>query len=180
MTARENPHCGSSGVPFMKSTTGDASIAFWMCARASEDKSRRRTDEVTLGDPRVKVASWSEQMSGHRLLISETLSPTGNLEICLNMAAVRKVENGVLMAFGAVDVCPKWLTSSLKLSSRDWCSQSHDSVVVFDRARSDKAIYSPTDSKNIQHSAMSRTRSDQTEPEVSSWLSGMLHALSGG
>lgn len=59
MTVRKKPHCGSSGVPFIKSTTGDASMAFWICARAPEDSSRLRTDDVIVGDLRVKGASWS-------------------------------------------------------------------------------------------------------------------------
>jgi hypothetical protein len=86
MTAREKPHCGSSGVPFMKSTTGDASMAFCICARASEDRSLRRTEDVAVGGPRVKGASWSKHKTVYRpkSLFQNFFSLTGNLEIYLN------------------------------------------------------------------------------------------------
>ena len=38
--ALENPHCGISGVPFIKSTTGAVHIAFSIAALTSVDKSR--------------------------------------------------------------------------------------------------------------------------------------------
>jgi len=87
MTAREKPHCGSSGVPFMKSTSGDASMAFCICPRASEDRSLRRAEDVAVGDPRVKGASWSKHKTAYRpiLLFQKLFSLTGNLEIYLNM-----------------------------------------------------------------------------------------------
>jgi hypothetical protein len=98
MTAREKPHCGSSGVPFMKSTSGDASTAFCICARASEDRSLHRTEDVVVGDPRAKGASWSKHKTAYRpkLLFQKTFPLTGNLEIYLNMLLVRsEVESGV-------------------------------------------------------------------------------------
>ena len=95
MTAREKPHCGKSGVPFMKSTTGDASIAFCICVRASEDSSLRRTEDVAVGDPRVKGASWSKHKIAYKLelLYHKSFSLTGNLEIYLNIARL-EVESG--------------------------------------------------------------------------------------
>ena len=38
--ARENPHCGTAGVPFMKRTTGEASTAFWIVLRVAWDNKR--------------------------------------------------------------------------------------------------------------------------------------------
>ena len=40
MLARENPHCGVSGVPFMNSTTGDVDTALSIACRVSVDRSR--------------------------------------------------------------------------------------------------------------------------------------------
>jgi len=40
MLAREKPHCGISGVPFMKSTTGADATALSMAALVSLDSSR--------------------------------------------------------------------------------------------------------------------------------------------
>lgn len=40
-TARENPHSGCSGVPFMNRTTGLDDTAFFICDRASSDRKRR-------------------------------------------------------------------------------------------------------------------------------------------
>jgi hypothetical protein len=96
MTAREKPHCGRSGVPFMKSTSGDASIAFCICVRASVDRSLRRAEDVAVGEPRVKGASWSKHRSAYRLelLFHKLLSLTGNLEIYRNMVR-SEVESGV-------------------------------------------------------------------------------------
>lgn len=39
IAARENPHMGVSGVPFMNNTTGLEETAFWIWARASFDSS---------------------------------------------------------------------------------------------------------------------------------------------
>jgi len=60
MTAREKPHCCNSGVPFIKRTSGEASMAFWICMRASEERSRRRANDVAEGEPRVKGESWGK------------------------------------------------------------------------------------------------------------------------
>lgn len=38
MLAREKPHCGVSGVPFMKSTTGADATALSIAARVSEER----------------------------------------------------------------------------------------------------------------------------------------------
>lgn len=51
----------------MKSTSGDASIAFCICVRASVDRSLRRAEDVAVGEPRVKGASWSKHRSAYRL-----------------------------------------------------------------------------------------------------------------
>ena len=40
MLARENPHCGISGVPFMNSTTGADPTALSIAALVSVDRSR--------------------------------------------------------------------------------------------------------------------------------------------
>jgi hypothetical protein len=40
MLAREKPHCGVSGVPFMKRTTGAEAIALSIADLVSEDRSR--------------------------------------------------------------------------------------------------------------------------------------------
>jgi hypothetical protein len=40
MLARENPHCGVSGVPFMNKTTGDVDTALSIACRVSVDRSR--------------------------------------------------------------------------------------------------------------------------------------------
>ena len=40
MLARENPHCGVSGVPFMNSTTGADPTALSIAALVSVDKNR--------------------------------------------------------------------------------------------------------------------------------------------
>jgi len=40
MLARENPHCGVSGVPFMKSTTGADPTAFSMAVFVSLERKR--------------------------------------------------------------------------------------------------------------------------------------------
>ena len=94
ITAREKPHCGNSGVPFIKRTSGETSMAFWICARASEVRSRRKANDVAAGDPRVKGASWGnhEHIKAWTLLC-RILSPTESLEIDLNMDAVRTVGN---------------------------------------------------------------------------------------
>jgi hypothetical protein len=42
MLARENPHCGVSGVPFMNSTTGAEDTALSMARRVSEERKRGR------------------------------------------------------------------------------------------------------------------------------------------
>jgi len=42
MLARENPHCGVSGVPFINSTTGADEMAEVMAARVSAERYRRR------------------------------------------------------------------------------------------------------------------------------------------
>jgi len=49
MLARENPHCGVSGVPFMNSTTGAEEMAEVMAARVSEERPRRRIVVLALG-----------------------------------------------------------------------------------------------------------------------------------
>jgi len=41
MLAREKPHCGNSGVPFMKRTTGDVETALSMAARVESERLRR-------------------------------------------------------------------------------------------------------------------------------------------
>lgn len=40
MLARENPHCGVSGVPFMNSTTGADDMAWSIAVRVSLDRYR--------------------------------------------------------------------------------------------------------------------------------------------
>jgi hypothetical protein len=40
MLALENPHCGVSGVPFMKSTTGDEAMALSIAERTSSESRR--------------------------------------------------------------------------------------------------------------------------------------------
>ena len=40
MLARENPHCGVSGVPFMNSTTGEEATARSMAVRTSSERQR--------------------------------------------------------------------------------------------------------------------------------------------
>jgi hypothetical protein len=40
MLARENPHCGVSGVPFMNSTTGADPTALLIAERVSEERRR--------------------------------------------------------------------------------------------------------------------------------------------
>jgi hypothetical protein len=40
MLARENPHCGVSGVPFMNSTTGEEATARSMALRTSSERQR--------------------------------------------------------------------------------------------------------------------------------------------
>jgi hypothetical protein len=114
MTAREKPHCGNSGVPFIKRTSGEASMAFWICARASEETSRRRASDVTADDPRVKGASWENH--GHINawnLIYRIFSPTESLEIELNMDAVRTVDNCARRGWWAVH---ETFTSPLTIS----------------------------------------------------------------
>lgn len=46
MLARENPHCGVSGVPFMKSTTGADATALSIAWRVSADMNRRAMGEI--------------------------------------------------------------------------------------------------------------------------------------
>ena len=72
-------------MPFMKRTRGEASTAFWICARASEERSRRRADEVVAGDPRVKGASWGKNEYTSTWTLLSILSPTESLEIDLNI-----------------------------------------------------------------------------------------------
>lgn len=43
MAALEKPHCGASGVPFMKRTTGVDVTACWILSRASWVMNRRAT-----------------------------------------------------------------------------------------------------------------------------------------
>lgn len=38
MLARENPHCGNSGVPFMNRTTGEEAIALSIAARVESER----------------------------------------------------------------------------------------------------------------------------------------------
>jgi hypothetical protein len=45
-TARENPHSGRAGVPFMNNTTGVDSMAFWIVERASCERKRRATSRL--------------------------------------------------------------------------------------------------------------------------------------
>lgn len=40
MLARENPHCGVSGVPFMNSTTGAEATALSIAARVASERAR--------------------------------------------------------------------------------------------------------------------------------------------
>ena len=40
MLALENPHCGVSGVPFMKRTTGDEAMARSIAERTSSERRR--------------------------------------------------------------------------------------------------------------------------------------------
>ena len=48
--ALENPHCGAFGVPFMKSTTGVDSTAFWIFARTSWLMYRRAMERERDGE----------------------------------------------------------------------------------------------------------------------------------
>lgn len=59
MLAREKPHWGVSGVPFMKSTTGAEATALSIAALVSEDKRRawRTEGRVKAG---VRTASSAE------------------------------------------------------------------------------------------------------------------------
>ena len=54
MDAREKPHCGISGVPFMKRTTGADATAASMDFLVSSE--RRRIEEVKAG-----VSGWKEE-----------------------------------------------------------------------------------------------------------------------
>lgn len=46
MLARENPHCGVSGVPFMNRTTGAEDTASSIAVRVSADKKRLAMGEI--------------------------------------------------------------------------------------------------------------------------------------
>lgn len=48
--ARENPHCGVSGVPFINKTTGAEAIALSMAARVSSERKR-----IELGERREVI-----------------------------------------------------------------------------------------------------------------------------
>jgi hypothetical protein len=49
MLAREKPHCGVSGVPFMNSTTGDEPTALSMACRVASESSRMAGGERLRG-----------------------------------------------------------------------------------------------------------------------------------
>lgn len=50
MLARENPHCGVSGVPFINRTTGAEATALSIAARVASERARmpRNVDEVVV------------------------------------------------------------------------------------------------------------------------------------
>ncbi len=56
MLARENPHCGISGVPFMNRTTGADATALSIAARVSEDSNLIWRDGSREGRRAVYVA----------------------------------------------------------------------------------------------------------------------------
>lgn len=58
MIARENPHCGVSGVPFMKSTIGAAATALGISSRLSCER-RRVSGHFRKPELRYKIADWS-------------------------------------------------------------------------------------------------------------------------
>lgn len=69
MEAREKPHCGNSGVPFMNRTTGEEATALSIAERVSSDRYRRRARRYgEIGEERIngleivgrayRVAGW--------------------------------------------------------------------------------------------------------------------------
>lgn len=71
MLAREKPHCGISGVPFMKRTTGEDSTALSIARRVSSER-RRRWRVAKRGERRglclgrmveCRACSWSSVLS---------------------------------------------------------------------------------------------------------------------
>lgn len=58
MLALENPHCGVSGVPFMKSTTGEEATARSIAVRTSSERQRiwKGVRKRALGAVRAEVA----------------------------------------------------------------------------------------------------------------------------
>lgn len=70
MLAREKPHCGVSGVPFMKSTTGAEATALSMAVRVSVEmkdfwRAVKRVERRGLRRGRRAVAkSWNGGVSG--------------------------------------------------------------------------------------------------------------------
>lgn len=68
--ARENPHCGVSGVPFMNSTTGADPTASVMAVLVSADRKRRVMEPAAGRGKRVKAeegegrAAWRRAWGG--------------------------------------------------------------------------------------------------------------------
>jgi len=119
MTAREKPHCGNSGVPFIKRTSGEASMAFWICTRASEERSRRRANDVAAGDPRVKGESWGK----HEHIKAWTLlcNPFTHREPRDRPEHGRSSDGGQLRATWLVDSMHETFTSPLTFTET-YCS----------------------------------------------------------
>jgi hypothetical protein len=68
MLAREKPHCGVSGVPFMKSTTGAEATALSIAALVSVERRREAMGE-NLGEANRVAAGRTAWRSAWVLLV---------------------------------------------------------------------------------------------------------------
>jgi hypothetical protein len=69
MLAREKPHCGVSGVPFMNRTTGAEATALSIAVRVSLDKRRAWRTE---GIEEPEEGNWMAERTGRKKVGRET------------------------------------------------------------------------------------------------------------
>ena len=94
--ARENPHCGVSGVPFMNSTTGEEATARSMAPRTSSERQRiwNGVRKRVLG-----AAAWTDvaRVAARKAWYNRQLLAVGHMGSCIAVCTwgIARLENMV-------------------------------------------------------------------------------------